>query len=354
MGGFSNFAVSFSIISILTGAVLLFGYGLKFAGPDRELRRLARRQPAHPDRGHVDGRDCIGLSHRGRPLLLGVPSRRANVGVGHGVAEHDRAGLDHRWHQHRRGDLHHRHLHARAEELVVPGRRHGADSRAAGCHQPLGHPPDGAALGHQRVVAHRRRAAHRAGAHVLRQAPQSRLISLRVEAGRARSGDRGGTSDDRRSLDPIAALPALSLACRPVRRGAATAVLRSRAAAGAMDVHRLRRLGASRRGDRDGAEELGLGDRAVGRRLSDCRLRDADDPDVVHPVRRRARHGERSLSGALHPLQEPHARCSRTPSRSSSAWRCGSAACLRSPRWGGCGTRLRATTECPARAGSSA
>jgi amino acid transporter len=33
MGGFSNFAVSFSIISILTGAMLLYGYGLKFAGP---------------------------------------------------------------------------------------------------------------------------------------------------------------------------------------------------------------------------------------------------------------------------------------------------------------------------------
>src|SRR3954465_15898939 len=33
MGGFSNFAISFSIISILTGAVLLFGYGLKFSGP---------------------------------------------------------------------------------------------------------------------------------------------------------------------------------------------------------------------------------------------------------------------------------------------------------------------------------
>ena len=27
MGGFSNFAISFSIISVLTGAVLLFGYG---------------------------------------------------------------------------------------------------------------------------------------------------------------------------------------------------------------------------------------------------------------------------------------------------------------------------------------
>lgn len=33
MGGFANFAISFSIISILTGAILLYGYGLKFAGP---------------------------------------------------------------------------------------------------------------------------------------------------------------------------------------------------------------------------------------------------------------------------------------------------------------------------------
>ncbi|HZT32351.1 MAG TPA: amino acid permease [Bryobacteraceae bacterium] len=33
MGGFSNFAVSFSIISILTGASTLFGYGLEMGGP---------------------------------------------------------------------------------------------------------------------------------------------------------------------------------------------------------------------------------------------------------------------------------------------------------------------------------
>src|SRR5262244_703337 len=33
MGGFSNFAISFSVISILTGAVLLYGYGLRLAGP---------------------------------------------------------------------------------------------------------------------------------------------------------------------------------------------------------------------------------------------------------------------------------------------------------------------------------
>jgi amino acid transporter len=33
MGGFSNFAISFSIISILTGAVILYDYGLAWAGP---------------------------------------------------------------------------------------------------------------------------------------------------------------------------------------------------------------------------------------------------------------------------------------------------------------------------------
>ncbi len=33
MGGFSNFAISFSIISILTGAVTLYGYGLAKGGP---------------------------------------------------------------------------------------------------------------------------------------------------------------------------------------------------------------------------------------------------------------------------------------------------------------------------------
>ncbi len=36
MGGFSNFAISFSVISILTGAVTLYGYGLSYGGP-REM-----------------------------------------------------------------------------------------------------------------------------------------------------------------------------------------------------------------------------------------------------------------------------------------------------------------------------
>ena len=33
MGGFSNFAISFWIISILTGAVILYNYGLALGGP---------------------------------------------------------------------------------------------------------------------------------------------------------------------------------------------------------------------------------------------------------------------------------------------------------------------------------
>jgi len=37
MGGFANFALSFSIISVLTGAVTLYGHGLKYGGPMQML-----------------------------------------------------------------------------------------------------------------------------------------------------------------------------------------------------------------------------------------------------------------------------------------------------------------------------
>src|SRR5689334_18676410 len=33
MGGFANFAVSFTIISVLTGATMLYGHGLAYGGP---------------------------------------------------------------------------------------------------------------------------------------------------------------------------------------------------------------------------------------------------------------------------------------------------------------------------------
>src|ERR1043166_3652086 len=125
MGGFSNFAISFSIISILTGAVLLYGYGLKFAGPAANsvgwpvvsvftlavAASMAEIASAYPTAG---GLYFWGFRlGRRRLVLLGLPPRRAELGLGHGVAEHDRAGVDHRRNQRRGGDLPHRHLHQR-------------------------------------------------------------------------------------------------------------------------------------------------------------------------------------------------------------------------------------------------
>ena len=48
MGGFSNFAISFSIISILTGAVILYDYGLAWARHGRRHDRLAARHGLRP------------------------------------------------------------------------------------------------------------------------------------------------------------------------------------------------------------------------------------------------------------------------------------------------------------------
>ena len=70
MGGFSNFAISFSIISILTGAVILFDYGLAWGGPAASTHRLAARLALHAaDRG-LDGRDRLRLPDGRRPVLL--------------------------------------------------------------------------------------------------------------------------------------------------------------------------------------------------------------------------------------------------------------------------------------------
>ena len=62
MGGFSNFAISFSIISILTGAVILYDYGLAWAGTAAVDDRLAARHGLRPRDRRVDGRDRVRLS----------------------------------------------------------------------------------------------------------------------------------------------------------------------------------------------------------------------------------------------------------------------------------------------------
>ena len=52
MGGFSNFALSFSIISILTGAVTLYGHGLTMGGP-AEMALAGRSSRLHA-RGRLE------------------------------------------------------------------------------------------------------------------------------------------------------------------------------------------------------------------------------------------------------------------------------------------------------------
>ena len=73
MGGFSNFAISFSIISILTGAVILYNYGLALGRPGRGRHRLAARDGLHPAHRGLDGGDRLGLPDGRRPVLLGQP-----------------------------------------------------------------------------------------------------------------------------------------------------------------------------------------------------------------------------------------------------------------------------------------
>ncbi len=112
MGGFSNFAISFSIISILTGAMLLYGYGLKFAGPIINTVGWPVVSDLHAVHRRLDGRDRLRLPDGWRPVLLGHQAGRRRLGMGDRLVQHARAGDDHRRHRHFGGDLRRRHDHA--------------------------------------------------------------------------------------------------------------------------------------------------------------------------------------------------------------------------------------------------
>ena len=78
MSGFSNFAVSFTIISILSGCLTLFGFGMAIGGPDQLDLRLAARRPHGHVRRARDGRGLLELPDRRRPVLL-VGEARASA-----------------------------------------------------------------------------------------------------------------------------------------------------------------------------------------------------------------------------------------------------------------------------------
>ena len=103
MGGFSNFAISFSIISILTGAVILYDYGLAWAGTAAVHDRLAARHGLRPAHRGLDGGDRLGLPDGRRPLLLGQPDEEQELGLVDRLAQPDRPVRDRRRHQLRGG-----------------------------------------------------------------------------------------------------------------------------------------------------------------------------------------------------------------------------------------------------------
>ena len=70
--GFSNFAISFSIISILAGCFTTFGAGVEQRRADRDLVGLAAHLGVHPDHRLVHVRAGVGLPDRRRHLLLGA------------------------------------------------------------------------------------------------------------------------------------------------------------------------------------------------------------------------------------------------------------------------------------------
>ena len=105
MGGFSNFAISFSIISILTGAVILYDYGLAWAGTAAVLigwplvtvfvltiaASMAEIASAYPTAGGL--------------YYWAIEDEEQELGLVDRVVQPDRPVRDRRRHQLRRGVL---------------------------------------------------------------------------------------------------------------------------------------------------------------------------------------------------------------------------------------------------------
>ena len=108
MGGFQNFAISFTIISILAGCLTSYFVAFERGGPVAVTwgwllvglfstiiaLAMAEIASAYPDRG--------------RPLLLGVEARRPRLGLGNGLVQPDRPDRGHRRDRLRPGDVRHR------------------------------------------------------------------------------------------------------------------------------------------------------------------------------------------------------------------------------------------------------
>ena len=224
MSGFSNFAVSFTIISILSGCLTLYGTGMNTGGPALITwgwpfvgimtlivgLAMAEVCSSYPTAG--------GLYYWSAKL---AKKNAAGLVVVHRLVQLPGPGRGHGRHRLRRGVLPQRPARpavglrhpALAHDPAV--RRDPGRARAA---EPVRRERRGHAQRRQRLVAHHRRPAHRGRAGLRAQPPPVGLVRVRALRQQHRLG-----------------LDVLRRAARP--------------AAGPVHVHRLRRLGPHDRGD---------------------------------------------------------------------------------------------------------
>ena len=162
MSGFSNYAISLSIICILSGGITSFHQGLCSVGGASIGLGWPAGQPAGAGLRGDDGTGRLGLSDGRRALPLGLDSGRPRLGLGDRLVQSGRTG-------HRAGRRQCRHVSVRLPgdrpvvRLFAPtifragpdcaaDRRRRGDHRDAGRVQSPGHPRDDLAHRFQRLL----------------------------------------------------------------------------------------------------------------------------------------------------------------------------------------------------------
>ena len=96
MGGFQNFAISFTIISILAGCLTSYYIAFNNGGPIAITWGWLHRRVSCHARLARDGRDRLDVPDRRRPLLLVVEARQPRLGLVHGLVQPRRPDRGHR------------------------------------------------------------------------------------------------------------------------------------------------------------------------------------------------------------------------------------------------------------------
>ena len=307
MSKFSNFAVSFTIISILSGCLTLYGYGLLHGGPPVMLWGWLLVGTLVIFAGMSLGEICSRLPDRRRPVLLvgqaGARRQRSDLVLVHRLVQPARPGRRHRRHQLRLRLLHlgvlvHPHGQRRPGSSRTP---RSSSWRSCSFLQGLLNTFS------VRLVALLNDVS--VYWHLIGVAIIFVLLFWAPESGTHQSVSFLFGAEGWKAFEGLSGftLRAVRVPHRPPER--------------AVHVHRLRRLGARLRGDRQRAHLGAQGHRQLhldlhGRRLHPAARREHGDPDRlpgdhqrrrVHRLRRHRRR-PRAVGDDLRVRHRPHHR----------------------------------------------